>query len=338
MAGGFSFIVSAILSRIWDNFFTKIFYFLSGLWYGFAINLSLAIIIFILFLLFFDAIKIKIHKIFIARIFLVFAIAASFLGVYNAFFPKVKNITIEIKNLPKNWEGKKIVHLSDVHLGKILGKNFIERISKKINEVNGEIIFITGDLFDGMNGDLEQFINPLNDLQSKKGIYYITGNHENYLGVEKALETIKKTKIKILDDEVVLVDGLQIIGVSYPNLRKDIQKDKNYSHEKSAILLQHAPTDIKNKEINHNNIYLSPHINFDYAKELGVDLQLSGHTHKGQIFPFDFITKLAYKGYDYGLHQEGDFSLFVSSGTGVWGPTMRTNSRSEIVVIKLKRK
>ncbi|MBU4332634.1 metallophosphoesterase, partial [Patescibacteria group bacterium] len=249
-----------------------------------------------------------------------------------------KNLTVSIRDLPEEWEGKTIVQLSDIHLGQIIGTRFMNRVNEKVDEINPEIVVITGDLFDGMNKSLDSFIKPLNNIKAKKGVYYVTGNHETYIGVKKALDTLEKTEINVLDDEVALVNGLQIIGVSYPGLEKDIANDKNYNFNTPSLLLYHAPTDIRIKQIDHNNMYYSPKINFDYAKELGVDLQLSGHTHKGQIFPFNFITNYMYNGYDYGLHKEGYFSIYISSGTGFWGPAMRTGSRSEIVAITLKKK
>ncbi|MCG2692845.1 metallophosphoesterase [Candidatus Parcubacteria bacterium] len=334
----FSFIISAILSRVWANGFIKIFYLISSIWYGFMVNFIMAMGLFLIVLIISKISKFKINKVLISRIFLALTVLYSIFGIYSAFFPIIKNLTVSIRDLPEEWEGKTIVQLSDIHLGQIIGTRFMNRVNEKVDEINPEIVVITGDLFDGMNKSLNSFIEPLNNIKAKKGVYYVTGNHETYIGVKKALDTLEKTEINVLDDEVALVNGLQIIGVSYPGLEKDIANDKNYNFNTPSLLLYHAPTDIRIKQIDHNNMYYSPKINFDYAKELGVDLQLSGHTHKGQIFPFNFITNYMYNGYDYGLHKEGYFSIYISSGTGFWGPAMRTGSRSEIVAITLKKK
>ena len=183
------------------------------------------------------------------------------------------------------------------------------------------------------------------DPMETKDIYYITGNHEIYSGVDRAFDALKKTSIIALDDKIVEIDGLQLIGSSFPefneekNFKEILKSDENFSLEKPAILLAHSPSDVfaqQDGNVSHNNIYWMPNVDFSQAQELGIDLQLSGHAHKGQIFPFNFVTKLIFKGYDYGLHRIGDFQIYISSGTGVWGPTIRTGSWSEIVAIELK--
>lgn len=333
-----SFIASAILSHTWPNFFTEILYLVSGLWYGFIANLTIAIDIFLVLIGLSILFKFSFNKLIASRVFLGLAILFTIHGVYCAFSPVLKNVTVSIKDLPDNWENKIIVQLSDMHLGKILGVRFANRVNAKIAIINPEIVVITGDLFDGMDGNLAPFIKPLNNIKAKEGVFFVTGNHEAYIGLDETLGVLGKTKIKVLDDEVALVNGLQIIGVSYPSLEKDIKADINFSSSTASILLFHPPTDIKERQVDHGESYFSPNVNFNTAIDLGVDLQLSGHTHKGQIFPFNFMTKFLFDGYDYGLHSIGDFNLFTSSGTGFWGPAMRTGSRSEIVVITLKRK
>lgn len=159
----------------------------------------------------------------------------------------------------------------------------------QINEIKPEAVVITGDLYDGMDGFLEHLIDPINKLQAPKGIYYVTGNHETYLGVARTFESLKDTKIHILKDELINVDGLQIIGIDYPERgeKKDIpaiiQKFPNFDKNISSILLFHTPTQVE-----------------EIAKT-GVNLQLSGHTHVGQIWPFGYMTELIFGRYYYGL-------------------------------------
>lgn len=340
-----SFVSSTLLVHWYENIVTKSYYFLSGLWLGFVINLLLAAGCFVLVKFIFHFFNKNMNPLLFGGFFVLLAIIYTGIGVFNAVSPKIKNISVEIKNLPVEWSGKKIVQISDVHLGRILGVKFLEKIINKIDEINPEMVVITGDLFDGMDGGLEQFILPLNKMSALKGVFYVTGNHDIYLGLEKSLDALKQTKIAVLDDEVVNIDGLQIIGVSYPvsGEKKDIEDkikgDSNFSLEKPSILLFHSPINIFSNHNNardwHNSMYFYPDVNFQVAKNLGADLQLSGHTHKGQFFPFNLITHFIFGGYDYGLHKDGDFSVFTSSGVGVWGPTMRTWSRSEIVVVTL---
>ncbi len=311
---GVSFILTSFIARWWENFFIRTLYFISGFWLGLLGNLIMAAVIVWLIGASRPA----------AIVFLSLAFIFSVYGVWNAYNIKIKNISVSIPNLPEQWKNKKIVQLSDIHLGLVYRESFMRDIVEKVNSVNSEMVVVTGDYFDGMGDDLNSLSKPLNDIQAEKGVFFVTGNHETYLGVEKALVALEKTKVKILRDEVVDVDGLKLIGIDYSGQgeNKDvpavIQSLEKYFSGKPNILLYHSP------------VYL------DQFKKSGVNLQLSGHTHAGQIFPVGYITKLVYKGYDYGLHQIGDFTIYATSGIGTWGPAMRTGNTPEIVVITLK--
>jgi len=245
-------------------------------------------------------------------------------GIWNAYHPRVRNLTVRIKNLPPAWRGKKIVQLSDVHLGNILRADFASRLVAMANAENPDLVAITGDLFDGADGKLEDLVAPLNTLHAPLGIYFVTGNHETYLGVERAYAALRTTPVRILADETVVIDGLQVIGVSYPergrskDFAEAITKLRSLDPALPSILLYHSPTHIAE------------------AKAAGVSLQLSGHAHHGQIFPIQFISRLVYGRYYHGLHVEGDYTLYASSGAGTWGPTLRTGNYPEIVVIRLE--
>jgi hypothetical protein len=322
-----SFILTSILAHAREDIFTRLSYLLSGFWLGLLTNLVVALLLiwFLRWVLALSGINFNIQL--LAGIFLGLAFLISLYGTWNAFQPKLKDITVTIPNLPQNWQSKKIVQLSDVHLGLIYQKDFLEKIVAKVNSINPDLIVITGDLFDGTdNVDLDNLIFPLNNLKSGQGTFFVNGNHETYLGTAKVTSAIAKTQVKLLSDEVIDLSGLKLIGLSYPerDLKKNVpatlQKLKPQFFGTPNILLYHSPTNIQNFADN------------------GVNLQLSGHTHLGQIFPFNFITKLIYRGYDYGLHSIGDYALYTSSGVGTWGPAMRTDSNSEIVVITLENK
>lgn len=261
---------------------------------------------------------------FLGTIFLILAMGYSLYGISNALKPKIKNISVEIKNLPSSWQGKKIIQISDVHLGSVNRQNFLIKIVEKINAENPELVVITGDFFDSMDGDLKDLANPLKKIKAPDGIFFVTGNHETYLGINEILPAINDSRINFLDDRVVNVNGLRFIGLSYPkqgdkkNIPESLGKLKKEYEGYPSILLYHSPE------------------NIEEVKNLGISLELCGHTHKGQFFPFGYITNLVYKGYDYGLHEFGNFTLYTSSGTGTWGPTMRTGSQSEIVSITLR--
>jgi hypothetical protein len=209
-------------------------------------------------------------------------------------------------------------------LGRVLGAAFLQDLVEQINRENPSIVFITGDLFDGIDGRLDGLVAPLNGLRAPLGIYYVTGNHETYLGVDRALAALKKTKVRVLRDEMVVIDGLQIIGIDYPerafskNVAAVITKLPEFNSGAPSILLYHNPSQV------------------GQAKAAGINLQLSGHTHKGQIFPIQFISRLIYGKYYNGLHVEGDYTIYTSSGAGTWGPTMRTGNHPEIAVIRLE--
>lgn len=161
-------------------------------------------------------------------------------------------------------------------------------------------------------------------MSAPRGVYYSFGNHDLYLGFDRAKELLKEP-VQVLDNRLVTVDGLQIIGLSYSfnkdfDLEKEILEQVGYNQSQPSILLFHEP----------KNILL--------AKNAKIDLQLSGHTHRGQLFPINWIVRGIYQGYGYGLFQEGDFSLIVTNGVGTWGPPLRTSGRGEIVKIILKKK
>ncbi len=318
---GVSFILSSILAHYSENTFTKGAYFVSNLWLAVGWNLSMALILswaaiggLKLFNVDFDYKYLALFSFFGAAI-------LSGYGIWSAFHPQLKNITAEMKNLPEAWQGKKMIQLSDVHLGHIYDQHFLESVVAQVNAENPDIVVITGDLFDGMDGQLASLATPLNDIKAPQGIYFVTGNHETYLGVNNALAALQKTPVHILDNAVVNIDGMQILGMSYPardekiNLAEAIKKVTNFQAEQPNILLYHNPAEAA------------------HAREAGIDLQLAGHTHRGQLFPFQWITQLIYGKYAYGLTTEGDFSLYTSAGVGTWGPAMRTSGRPEILVI-----
>ena len=238
---------------------------------------------------------------------------------------------ISIKNLPAVWKGKIIVQLSDIHLGQIHGVGDLQNLAAQSNAQNPDLILITGDLFDGMDGELNNFVKPLNSLRAKRGVFFVTGNHETYLGLDKTLAVLKQTRIKILNNETVNLEGLQIVGINYAEreeaggssgklARKTnfINASKGFDRTKPGILMHHTP------------------INLEQAKAAGIALQLSGHTHKGQLWPFGLITRLIYGKYHYGLHAMGDFQIYTTNGAGTWGPPLRTGNTPEIPVFRLQ--
>ena len=320
---GISFFTSSFLARFSESLFTRDLYFLSAFWLGLLLNLILATAAMWALIWGAQMAGVSFNHTVFASILFILAFAYSFYGVWNAFDIRVKEVSVRIPNLPDAWKGKKIVQLSDVHLGIVHREAFMRDIVKTTNAANPEMVVITGDLFDGMDGDLNPLVSPLNDIKAEKGTFFITGNHETYLGVKESLDALKSVNVRILKNEVVDVDGLKVIGINYPTLEENenvvsvLDSLKSEYIGKPNVLLYHAPTFI------------------DEIKARGVNLELCGHTHKGQLFPFGYITSLVYKGYDYGLYTSGNYTLYTTTGAGTWGPPMRTGNHPEIVVITL---
>jgi len=341
-----SFPASFFLFRFRRNILTQACYMLSAGWTGFLVNALTAFVIIWVVIGLWRLVGYNPPLYRLGVLSLAVAVGASGYGIWNAYHPRLKYVEVALENLPEHWKNKTIVQISDVHLGTFHRAGFLERIAEQIRTVSPEIILITGDLFDGMGDNLSSFTEALDSLSAPKGVFFVTGNHEAYLGLAEPLAILEKTSITVLDNAVIDLDGLQIVGVSFPGFDRPSKgqslsrlKDRLNS-EKPSILMYHTPTDVsqatKNPRDRHYETYWTPNTRFSFAKENGIDLQLSGHTHKGQLFPFGLITRLTYQGYDYGLHQEGGFALYTSSGVGTWGPPMRTGSTSEIVVITLR--
>lgn len=300
-----------------DNFFSRLAYLIGSLWAALVLN---SFLVFSILLLLNIYLNIN-YSVYIYSLLILFLFLIQF---YSAYHIKIRKIKVKIKDLPKKWHGKKIVHISDIHLGPIWRRAFLKRLINKINNLKAEALFITGDMFDGMDSDYYWFPLEAKNLQVKKGSYYSLGNHDEYLGINRVKSILKNTKIKLLDNKMIEIDELQVIGLNCGynldiNLKKELEKI-NYDKEKPSILLFHEPRATKT------------------AKKLGIDLQLSGHTHAGQIFPLNLLTIINYPGKSFGLIKSGDYSLNVSSGVGTWGPPLRLFTSSEIVEIILEKK
>lgn len=321
-----TFFASTLAASRWDNRKTRYAYYVSSIWLGIVHFLSLAcffVWIVVGVSAFFD---IMLPYWFIAETSFIVALLASLYSIYHARQMQLTRVSVQIRDLPMSWQGKKIALISDVHIGHINRAKFLREVVKKINAENVELLCIAGDLFDGMDGRLEHLLDPLNQISAKHGIVYADGNHETYLGVERAFRALSHTKTRILRDEIVTLDGLDVIGIDYPEPgeRKDIAKAilslRDYKKENPSILLYHTPFQISN------------------IAKTGVNLELCGHTHKWQLWPYGIITYFLFKGRDYGLSHIGDYTLYTSSGVGTWWPPMRIWTKSEIVVITLENK
>jgi predicted MPP superfamily phosphohydrolase len=310
------FITAFIWSRSGDHTFLRWFYYSSVLWLGVLVNLLLILGAGLFLFTLLDWLGIKPDR----RTFGIYLLGLTTIytayGLYHATQIHINTLSVKIRNIPEKWQGRKIAQISDVHLGLINGAGLAERISDRINQQNVDLVFITGDLFDGTGDHLLETVSPLDRIRAP--IYYIIGNHETYLGLDRVVRAIAQTRIQLLRDKIVELDGVQIIGADYPSRgeKKDIGKLlEKADPKKPGLLLFHEPAQVET------------------VRRYNVFLQLSGHTHNGQMWPMKIFTHLIYKGLDYGLHQMGDYALYTSSGVGTWGPPMRIGSTPEIVVI-----
>ncbi len=253
-------------------------------------------------------------------------------GVLSAFSiyqggrrPRIREILVPMKKLPAQMSGFTIVQLSDIHLGNLTSFERIRWIVDSVNALRPHLVVITGDLADREICQEGRFCLILGQLKSVFGVLAVTGNHEFYAGRSTVADIARHTGIRFLDNESFRIgDVLQVAGLrddaarqfSLPGPDLDAAL-KGLDPQKPTILLYHRPA------------------LFARAVRWGVDLQLSGHTHAGQLPPMDFLVWLIYK-YPWGLYRRGDSYIYTTCGTGTWGPPMRLFSRSEIVKIVLK--
>jgi len=317
--------LASILTFNFNNLFTRILYTFSATWLGFAFYLFLASCIFALATLVLSIFNLDISLQWFGIVCLTLAVIVSIYGTIHARTIVVKNITVPLPNLPTEWQGKKAVYISDVHLGAVNGEGFSANIVAKINEINPDIVFIGGDLYDGVKVDELEIIKPFSDLHPTLGVYFVTGNHEEFRDDKHYLKNIENIGIHVLDDKIVTINGLQLVGVGdrdsiNPVKFQDILSNLNIDKNKPTILLKHQP------------------LQLDIAEKAEISFQISGHTHKAQTFPLNIFTHFIFKGYDYGFHMYKNMAVYTSSGVGTWGPPLRVGSDGEIVVLSFTEK
>jgi predicted MPP superfamily phosphohydrolase len=248
-------------------------------------------------------------------------------GFINAVIPVVKEYNISI---PKHTEGVKtlrVAAVSDIHLGSIIRKRSMKKLSLMLDRMKPDVVFLLGDIVDGELGPVlrDDLLKYFTWPRTKDGLYAITGNHEFIGGAKRTIPYIESKGIRVLKDEkVILPGGIVLIGrldrdskrffgkarLPLAELMKDV--DRTYP----VIVLDHQPVNLEETEKN------------------GVDLQLSGHTHNGQFWPLNYITSKIYE-VSYGYKKKGNSQIIVSSGFGLWGPRIRSGSRSEVLLINI---
>ncbi|MFG3158309.1 metallophosphoesterase [Streptomyces sp. NPDC048232] len=241
-------------------------------------------------------------------------------GVLNG--PSVKRVTVPLAKLPRAAHGYRIAVVSDIHLGPVLGRGFAQKVVDTINSTQPDLIAVVGDLVDGSVKDLGPAAAPLAGLRARDGAYFVTGNHEYFSGAEQWVEEVRRLGLLPLENARTELRHFDLAGVNDvageeegqgPDYAKALgDRDR----ARACVLLAHQPVQIHD------------------AVDHGVDLQLSGHTHGGQLWPGNLIAGAANPTLA-GLERYGDTQLYVSRGAGAWGPPTRVGAESDVTVIEL---
>lgn len=244
--------------------------------------------------------------------------------------PVVERVRVPIPRLPAAFQGFRIVQLSDMHVGPLLRRAFVEDVVAATNALEPDLVAVTGDLVDGSVEELRDALAPMSGLRAPHGVVFSTGNHEYYMGVGPWLDHLRGLGMRVLRNERVEVRrgdaAIDVAGIDDASARRfggghgaDLDAAlRGRDPGRPVVLLAHQPKQVAD------------------ARRLGVDLQLSGHTHGGQIAPFGLLVALVQPAVK-GLHRFGDTWLYVSRGTGTWGPPMRLGNPAEITLVTLER-
>ncbi|MFE7975303.1 metallophosphoesterase [Streptomyces shenzhenensis] len=251
------------------------------------------------------------------------AVATVGYGTYGVLRgPQVKRVTVPLAKLPRSAHGFRIAVVSDIHLSPVLGRGFAQRVVDAINATQPDLIAVVGDLVDGSVPDLGPAAAPLAQLSARHGTYFVTGNHEYFSGAEQWVEEVRRLGLRPLENARTELPGFDLAGVN------DVQGESegqgpdfgralgDRDPARACVLLAHQPVQI-HEAVRH-----------------GVDLQLSGHTHGGQLWPGSLVAAAANPTVA-GLERYGDTQLYVSRGAGAWGPPTRVGAPSDITVVEL---
>ncbi|HVY67722.1 MAG TPA: metallophosphoesterase, partial [Patescibacteria group bacterium] len=223
----------------------------------------------------------------------VFAVssALTLYGLINARIARLVTYTVRLPNLPAAWKNQTAIMASDLHLGQILKKHFARKLIKLINAQAPRIVFIPGDFYDGVHTNFQELADEFKKLAAPWGVFFSSGNHEMLAGYGVCEQAVRNAGLRVLEDENVDVQGVQILGLAYRSETDESVAERlgkmSIDPKKPSILLKHVPD------------HLGP------VTKAGVSLQLSGHTHLGQVWPFRYITKKIFKSFDYGLKAIG---------------------------------
>jgi uncharacterized protein len=251
------------------------------------------------------------------------AIIAAVFGLVNAAWVRVKRVPVRLPNLPELWRGRKAALVSDTHLGHVRGLGFVRRIVARLNRLEPDIVLLAGDFYDGTAVNPVVLAKPLGEITAPRGTYFVTGNHEEFRDSSAYVDAIKSAGVRVLKNEKVNVDGLQLVGVFHRDSLHDARLQEILAHANidptsPSVLISHEPRHL------------------DVAEHAGISLQVSGHTHGGQFIPWTLFASRIFGPFVHGLHQFGKMLVFTSYGAGTWGPPLRVGTYAEIVLLEFE--
>jgi predicted MPP superfamily phosphohydrolase len=243
---------------------------------------------------------------------------------------RVVDVEVPVRELPAALEGFTIAQISDVHVGPTIKRDFVQRIVDRVNSLAPDMVALTGDLVDGSVLQLSAHTAPLANLKSRHGTYAVTGNHEYYSGADAWIGELERLGAHVLVNENVVLehDGARVTVAGVTDFSAHHFDPSHRSDPRQA--LRGAPADAVKVLLAHQPRTAAS------AEEAGFDLQLSGHTHGGQFWPWNLFVRLQ-QPFTAGLHRLGRMWIYISRGTGYWGPPMRFGIPSEITRIRLVR-
>jgi predicted MPP superfamily phosphohydrolase len=256
-------------------------------------------------------------------------VALTAIGFFNARrTAQVKRVSIHLKALPAGLDGFRIAQISDIHVGPTIKASYLEKIVERVNALDADVVAITGDLVDGSVPELREHVAPLARLRARHGVFFVTGNHEYYSGVHAWVAELQRLGIRVLHNEHVVLQhgGATLVLAGVPDFTGHHFDPAHVSDPAAAMA--GAPADAVRVLLAHQPRTAAA------AAAAGFDLQLSGHTHGGQFLPWTLFVPLQ-QPYTAGLHQLGRLWVYVSRGTGYWGPPKRLGAPSEISELRL---
>ena len=315
-----SFVVASLLA--WRLFWwpIRVFYTISAVWLGtFSFVFFASCLSWIAYAAA-AAAGLHIPRAAIADAFFGLAVVAALTAIINGSWVRTTRVKVNLPGLPEAWRGRVAALVSDTHLGHVHNGRFMRRIVQKLNGLRPDIVFVPGDLYDGTFAPFDRLAEPWKEATAPLRTYFVTGNHEEFTDRRKYLDAVTRAGMRVLNNEKIEIDGLQLVGVHYreannPQRFRSILQNAAIDPARASILLAHAPHAL------------------DVAESEGITLQLSGHTHGGQFWPFTWITSRIYGEYVHGLHAFGKMRVLTNWGAGTWGPPMRLGTNPEIVLI-----